>query len=170
MCLATLVRLLHPALAAGVPWPANSGGRTRACACGRSRCRSLGLGLLWVVLVAAPALASHGGDGTGPPPVIQPEVAQRLLEAGEAVLFIDLRSAEAFRAGRLPGARSIPFWDLLTRYREVPQVGRVVLYCDCTLKELQDPYRFLWEKGYRNLAVLQEGFAGWTKRGYPVER
>ena len=170
MRLATVVRLLHPALAADVPWPAGSGGHTRPRACGRRRCRSLGLGLLWVVLVAAPALASHGGDGTGPPPVIQPEVAQRLLEAGEAVLFIDLRTAEAFRAGRLPGARSIPFWDLLTRFREVPHVGRVILYCDCTLKELQDPYRFLWEQGYRNLAVLQDGFVGWTKRGYPVER
>jgi len=132
--------------------------------------RSLGLGILWVVLSAAPALGSHGGDGTGPPPVIQPEVAQRLIEAGEQLIFIDLRSAKEFQASRLPGARSIPFWDILKRYREVPRVGRVVLYCDCAITELQDPYRFLWEQGYRNLSVLQDGFTGWTKRGYAVER
>jgi len=136
----------------------------------RHICRSLGLGIFWVVLSVAPTLASHGGDGTGPPPVIQPEVAQRLLEAGELVIFIDLRSAKEFQASRLPGARSIPFWDILKRYQEVPRVGRVILYCDCTATELQDPYRFLWEQGYRNLSVLQDGFAGWMMRGYPIER
>ena len=136
----------------------------------RHRCWSVSLGILWVALAVAPAPASHGGNGTGPPPVIQPEYAHQLLEAGEAVIFIDLRSAKEFQASRLPGAHSIPFWDLLSRYREVPRVGRVVLYCDCSPTELQDPYRFLWDQGYRNLTVLQEGFTGWTKRGYPVER
>lgn len=132
--------------------------------------RGLGLTLLWIVLSVAPALASHGGDGTGPPPAIQPEVAQRLLEAGEQVIFIDLRPAKEFQAGRLPGARSIPYWDLLRRYQELPRVGRVVLYCDCSPTDLQDPYRFLWEKGYRNVSVLADGFTGWTKRGFAVER
>ena len=131
---------------------------------------SLGPSILWILLSATLAGASHGGDGTGPPPVIQPEVAQRLLEAGEQLIFIDLRSAKEFQASRLPGARSIPFWDILTRYQEVPRVGRVILYCDCSLAELQDPYKFLWEKGYRNLSVLQDGFTGWVKRGYAVER
>lgn len=136
----------------------------------RHLCWSVSLSILWVALSGAPAPASHGGNGSGPPPVIQPEYAQQLLEAGEAVIFIDLRSAKEFQTSRLPGARSIPFWDLLSRYREVPRVGRVVLYCECSPAEIQDPYRFLWDQGYRNLTVLQDGFTGWTKRGYPVER
>jgi len=131
---------------------------------------SVSLSVLCGVLAVVPALASHGGNGSGPPPLIQPEYARQLLDAGEAVTFIDLRSAKEFQAGRLPGARSIPFWDLLSRYKEVPRVGRVVLYCDCSPTEIQDPYRFLWDQGYRNLAILQDGFAGWAKRGYPVER
>ena len=136
----------------------------RAIRCGVS------LSMLCAVLAVTPALASHGGNGSGPPPLIQPEYARQLLEAGETVIFIDLRPAQEFEAGRLPGAHSIPFWDLLSRYKEVPRVGRVVLYCDCSPTEIQDPYRFLWDQGYRNLTILQDGFAGWTKRGYPVER
>jgi rhodanese-related sulfurtransferase len=31
-------------------------------------------------------------------------------------------------------------------------------------------YRFLSGEGYRNVSVMEEGFPGWVKRGYPLER
>jgi len=38
------------------------------------------------------------------------------------------------------------------------------------LKEVQPSHRSLWDHGYRNISVLDEGFPGWVKRGHPVER
>jgi rhodanese-related sulfurtransferase len=129
-----------------------------------------GLVVLSTALLIRPAFAFHEGVGAGTPPVVPAELAQRLLDAGEHVIFIDLRPTEEFKAGRLPGARSIPFWDVLKRYAEIPRTGRVIFYCACPLKEVQPAYQFLWDHGYRNISFLEEGFPGWVKRGYPVER
>ena len=126
--------------------------------------------LLATLLLTRPAVAFHEGAGPGTLPIIPVEMAQRLLDAGEHLVFIDLRPAEEFKAGRLPGARSIPFWDVLKRYAEIPRTGRVIAYCACPLKEVEPTYQFLWDHGYRNISFLDEGFPGWVKRGYPVER
>ena len=130
----------------------------------------LGLVTLSAGLLVQPASAFHEGAGPGTLPIVSVELAQRLLDAGEHPIFIDLRPAEEFNAGRLPGARSIPFWDVLKRYAEIPRTGRVILYCACPLKDVQPAYQFLWDHGYRNVSFMDEGFPGWVKRGYPVER
>jgi rhodanese-related sulfurtransferase len=130
----------------------------------------LGVLVLSVAALIRPTSAFHVGPGVGPPPVVPVEMAQRLLEAGEHPVFIDLRPAEDFRAGRLPGAHSIPFGEMLKRYTEIPRTGRVILYCACSLKEVEPAYQFLWDRGYRNINFLGEGYPGWMKLGYPVER
>ena len=130
----------------------------------------VGLVVISAVLLIRPVSAFHVGAGPGPLPIVPAEPAQRMLDAGEKPIFIDLRPAEEFKAGRLPGARSLPFSDVPKRYAEIPRTGRVILYCACPLKEVQPSYQFLWDKGYRNISVLDEGFPGWIKRGYPVER
>jgi rhodanese-related sulfurtransferase len=130
----------------------------------------LGVMMFLIAALSRPALAFHVGPGTGPPPVVPVEMAQRLLDAGEHLVFIDLRPAEDFRAGRLPGARSIPIEEMLKRYAEIPRTGRVILYCACSLKEVEPAYQFLWDRGYRNISFLGEGYPGWMKLGYPVDR
>jgi rhodanese-related sulfurtransferase len=96
--------------------------------------------------------------------------AKRLLDEGERLLFIDLRPADEFQQGRLPGARSIPLRELRKRYQEIPRTGRVMLYCACPPEEIRAAFQFLSDQGYRNVSVVDEGFPGWAKRGYPVER
>ena len=130
----------------------------------------LGVVLLSIATFIPPALAFHAGVGAGPPPVVPVDLAQRFLDGGEHPVFIDLRLPEEFKAGRLPGARSLPLRDVLKRYAEIPRTGRVILYCACPLKEIEPAYQFLWDKGYRNISFLDEGFPGWVKRAYPVER
>ena len=128
-----------------------------------------GLVAFSTALLVRPGFAFHAGVGTGPPPVVTAEMAQRLLDAGEPLSLIDLRPAEEFKTGHLPGARSIPFQEVLKRYAEIPRTGRVILYCACSLSEVQPAYQLLWDHGYRNIGFLGEGFPGWVKRGYRVE-
>jgi rhodanese-related sulfurtransferase len=59
--------------------------------------------------------------------------------------------------------------ELAKRFREIPRVGRVVLYCDCQQNEIIQGYLLLREDGYKNVAVMTEGFKDWLKRKYPVE-
>jgi rhodanese-related sulfurtransferase len=130
----------------------------------------LGVVMFWIAALSRPALAFHVGPAAESPPVVPVEMAKRLLDAGEHPVFIDLRPAEDFRAGRLPGAHSIPMVEFPKRYAEIPRTGRVILYCACNLKEVEPIYQFLRDHEYRNISFLGEGYPGWMKLGYQVER
>jgi len=126
------------------------------------------LSALWSLLAAVPADAGHGTGG--PVLAIPAEYAKRLVDDGNPLIFVDLRPAEELKKGRLPGARSIPLFELRRRYQEIPRVGRVVLYCACSPEESHAAYQFLRDQGYRNISVMEDGFLGWVKGGYPLER
>jgi rhodanese-related sulfurtransferase len=103
-------------------------------------------------------------------PTLRSDALKRLLDAGETVVLVDLRKPGEYRGGHLPGAISVPLAELGSRHRAIPTRGRVVLYCDCPAEDLASAYRFLWTLGYRNHVGLEDGFAGWYGRQYPVAR
>jgi rhodanese-related sulfurtransferase len=123
----------------------------------------LSLGVFYTMHVHA----GHGVEDTVES--LTPERAKQLLDAGEKLVFIDLRPAKEFQQNRLPGARSIPIAELANRYNEIPKSGRVVLYCECKPYDVADRAVFLEYRGYRNIFIMPEGYSGWTKRGYPLE-
>jgi rhodanese-related sulfurtransferase len=113
-----------------------------------------------------PARAVHAP--TDSPLAIAPEDVQRYREAGEEVVVIDLRPAEAFRRGRVARAQSLPLGDLRRRLGEVPRTGRVVLYA-ATPEEAAAAYQALRDAGHRNVMVLAGGLSAWLRLGLPVE-
>jgi len=115
---------------------------------------------------ALPTLAVH--VSTDVPLAIACEDVQRYREAGEDVVLIDLRPPEAFRAGHLPRARSLPLDEVRRREAEIPRTGRVVLYAS-TPEEAAAAYQALREAGHRNVMVLAGGLPAWIRLGYPVE-
>lgn len=77
---------------------------------------------------------------------------EALLEriARGEVILLDVRPAEEYRAGHLPGARSIPLPELGSRHSELPRDGEVVTYCRgpyCTMAA--DAAALLRSCGYR---------------------
>ncbi len=127
------------------------------------------LTVLWGLFAALSANAGHEG-GAGYVVGFPAEHVKRLLDAGARLIFIDLRPVEEFGQGRLPGARSVPLQELHRRYAEVPRTGHVILYCACPAAEVEGAYRFLRDQSYRNLSLMEDGFPGWVKHGYPLER
>jgi rhodanese-related sulfurtransferase len=129
--------------------------------------------LIAVLLLAAAALfpagvlAGHGVEDTVDN--LPAERVKQLLDAGEKLVFVDLRPSKDFQQSRLPGARSIPVEELPRRFSEVPKSGRVVLYCECKHAEVADRAVFLEHRGYRNIFVMPEGFSGWARRGFPLD-
>jgi rhodanese-related sulfurtransferase len=125
--------------------------------------------LFFCVALPRPAAAGHGTEDDVE--TITVDRVKSLLDSGEKLFIFDLRPAAAFQQRRLPGARSIPMRELDKRFREIPKAGRVVLYCDCTQNELiQDAYQLLKDGyGYRNVALMSDGFKEWVARKYPLE-
>ena len=102
------------------------------------------------------------------PLTIAPEDVQRYQDAREDVVVIDLRPPEAFRAGHLRHARSLPLGELGRRAAEVPRAGRVVLYA-ATPEEAAAAYQALRQAGHRNVMVLAGGLPSWIRLGFPME-
>lgn len=128
----------------------------------------LAAALTLLLVLAAPAVAGHPAA----PAVltIDPASLERLAAAGRPPVVIDVRPAEAYVRGRLPGARSIPLDTLVPRREEVPGAGIVVLYGAERVDEAAAAYRYLRAAGRGDIFVLEGGFAAWQARGYAVER
>jgi len=121
---------------------------------------------LAVLGFGSPLWAVHAP--TDAPLAIAPEDVQRLREAGETVVLVDLRPAVAFGRGHAAGARSLPLAELRRRQAELPRAGRVVLYGQ-TAEETAAAYQSLRDAGYRNVMVLAGGLRTWMSLGLPVE-
>lgn len=114
--------------------------------------------------------AAQGGHETQDVATISADRVRLLLDAGEKLFIVDLRPAKEFQQKHIPGARSIPMTELQKRLNEIPRAGRVILYAATPQNETLDELsQFLQDQGYRNVAMIVEGFQGWVKRKFPVE-
>jgi rhodanese-related sulfurtransferase/DNA-binding transcriptional ArsR family regulator len=101
---------------------------------------------------------------------LEPVDKQALLKrvrAGE-VTVLDVRPAEEYRAGHLPGAISVPLGELRKRLDRLPRRPEIVAYCRgpyCVLAP--EAVRVLRARGYRAV-VMEDGVAEWRSRGLPV--
>lgn len=90
-------------------------------------------------------------------------------------VFLDARSSKDFSEGRIPGARSLPYYEL-EPYQEKALLGLqsdslLILYCEgigCELSLYLG--RELKGAGYNNLRIFYGGFPEWKNAGLPVEK
>lgn len=105
-------------------------------------------------------------DPDGLKPVSGEELLRR-MQAGD-VTVLDVRPADEFAAGHVPGARSIPLKELRARLEELPRDQEVVAYCRgpyCTLSI--EAVRLLRDRGVR-ARIMPEGVPQWRLEGRPV--
>ncbi|WP_242884402.1 ArsR/SmtB family transcription factor [Actinomadura litoris] len=96
------------------------------------------------------------------------DLAARLSDP--ATLVVDVRSAEEYARGHVPGAVSMPFAGLRDRLGGLPPDGEIVAYCGgpyCVVSP--DAVRLLREHGFE-ARTLDGGFARWHRSGHPVAR
>lgn len=102
---------------------------------------------------------------------IDPAGLTDLVRQGRPPLILDVRTAEDWSAGRIPGARLLA---AATRLRELDDHDRaalVVVYCDCPNDASAAlAARRLLEAGYRSVLPLRGGFTAWVSAAGPVER
>jgi rhodanese-related sulfurtransferase/predicted transcriptional regulator len=109
---------------------------------------------------------AYVGDRAGLEAVTRRELADR-LDAGDVVV-LDVRPGPEFRAGHVPGARSVPVGELRQHLRTLRKDADVVAYCRgpyCAYAD--DAIRLLRRRGYR-ARRLEDGFPEWKRAGLPV--
>jgi len=86
------------------------------------------------------------------------------------VTVLDVRPAEEFAAGHVPGAVNIPIQELEKRLGELPKRKEIVAYCRgpyCLMS--YDAVAILRRKG-RKSRRMEAGLPEWRLAGLPVER
>jgi rhodanese-related sulfurtransferase len=89
------------------------------------------------------------------------------VRAGE-VTVLDVRPAEEYRAGHLPGALSVPLKELERRLSELPRDRDIVAYCRgpyCVLAV--EAVELLRARGFSAFR-LEQGVQDWRAEGLPV--
>lgn len=92
---------------------------------------------------------------------------RRRIKRGEVVL-LDVRPAEEFAAGHIPGAISVPLATLRRAVSRLPRDREIVAYCRgpyCVLAP--EAVALLRAKGLR-ARRLEDGFPEWRRAGLPV--
>jgi thiosulfate/3-mercaptopyruvate sulfurtransferase len=118
-----------------------------------------------------------------------PAELNAVLTAASKPLVIDLRPAEDFAAGHVPGAVHLDLWGLslvdtdpaplkafmwivdhLFNLRGVDANTRVVVYDEQSGMRAARAFWFLEYLGHERVQVLDGGFGAWVKAGLPVSR
>lgn len=84
---------------------------------------------------------------------------QELAESREGLLFLDVRPADEFAAGHLPGAMPIPIDELQGRLEDLPKDKKIIAYCRgpfCTYAD--EAVQLLRARGF-DAVRLEEGVA-----------
>jgi rhodanese-related sulfurtransferase len=101
---------------------------------------------------------------------LQPVDREQLLAKVRTgvVTVLDVRPAEEFRAGHLPGALSIPLKELERRLADLPPGREIVAYCRgpyCVLAV--EAVEILRARGFAAFR-LEDGVPDWEAKGLPV--
>lgn len=119
-------------------------------------------------------IAEHDADpavSTDFPVPVVLEDLDHLLAAG--ALLVDARNQQAYRAGHLAGARSLPYAGErtdLAKFRDEVAVDRsLILYCSgYGCPDSFDLGLLLIDAGYTDVMVYEGGFPEWQDAGKPV--
>jgi len=91
---------------------------------------------------------------------------QDLLQQGEAIRLLDVRSVAEMDRGMLPNAEKLPLHTLPVRLNEIASDETVILYCRSGARSAQG-VGFMAEQGYDRVYNLKGGVIAWQQSGLP---
>ena len=121
--------------------------------------RSLPLALAALMMTAAAAAGT----------VTPAQVAQQIRDPKTAPFLLDVRTAEEFAEGHVPGAKNIPVGELEAHLADIPKDRPVVVYCHVGGRAALASSR-LRERGYTNVSEMQGSMTAWEAQKLPVEK
>ena len=92
--------------------------------------------------------------------------------AAPAPIVLDVRRAEEFAAGRVPGARNVPHDAILAdpaKALDAPKDAEIVVYCQSG-RRAGLALEALKKAGYMRLSHLEGDYSAWQAQGRPIEK
>jgi rhodanese-related sulfurtransferase len=86
-----------------------------------------------------------------------------------ATLVLDVRTADEFESGHIPGATNIPHTELQSRLSEVSDAQDIVVYCEAGGRA-RTAIAVLSGSGYTRVMHLDGDMRAWRKDGLAVAR
>ena len=127
---------------------------------------TLAIALLLIALL--PGFAEAGDPVAMLAPSISAAELHEQREAGAAPVVIDVRTAEEYATGHIPGALNVPFDQVAERIGEIDAPHGVALYCMVGPRARKGESALL-AVGYESVFHLEGGLAAWKAAGLPVE-
>jgi rhodanese-related sulfurtransferase len=121
------------------------------------------IGLMSVVVVALLMIPRGGSAGTvaGPIGVQDVSAADFQKAVGAGYQLIDVRTAQEYAQGHIPGAIDIPIDQLPASLAKIDKSKPVAVYCASGARSL-NAKQFLAAQGYTTVINLAQGIASWT--------
>lgn len=112
--------------------------------------------------MTAASMTGCGGAARTPAPAgVDVTVDEALkLWQDKAAVIIDVRTAEEYREGHIPGAPLIPLAELAGRAGEVPRDKKVLIICRSGNRSAQAT-KLLRDKGFDNVYNIAGGIKEW---------
>ncbi len=97
------------------------------------------------------------------------QVAKALKEKNKIIL-LDTRTSSEWHNAHIPGAIPIPYYISENKVAKgLPNDDTwIIAYCSCPHAASDKVIDMLRKKGYKNTAVIDEGFFNWINAGYPI--
>lgn len=96
------------------------------------------------------------------------DALEAAIAAGRAPVIVDVRSAQEFCEGHIPGAVNVPFWAAAYRWLEVPPSAPAVVYCGHGPRA-RIARTLLRLRGIGGIDLLDGHMAAWRRSGRPEE-
>ena len=128
-----------------------------------------GLPLLLAAILAAGSTAC--GIGVEASALISQTDLAAHLEAKTAPIILDVRTAEEYLEGHIPGAINIHYRELPERLAEVRALGgrEIVVYCERGIRA-NFAERTLRAAGFESILHLEGDISGWRANDLPIEK
>jgi hydroxyacylglutathione hydrolase len=94
----------------------------------------------------------------------------RSLDEGKNIWILDVRSDDELeKDGRIPGAQHIHVTQIPLRQKEIPRDRAIYIFCGSGLRSMIAA-SLLQRSGWKDLAVILGGMAGWKSRKFPIKK
>jgi rhodanese-related sulfurtransferase len=118
----------------------------------------------WLLLTAL----ACGSGAANEQSEVSPQAVLALAGQADAPLLLDVRSAEEFAAGHVPGAVNVSHEQVAARIGELGPAREVVVYCERGPRAAKAAAA-LSGAGFA-VKHLAGDMSGWREQGLPVER
>lgn len=95
---------------------------------------------------------------------------KKAYDAKQDFVIVDARPQTDFAAGHIKGAINAPYFEVEKYLSKLPKDKWIITYCACPHAEAEQAARTLLKNGYTKVKVIDEGFFGWSDKGWPVEK